>query len=169
MIVVCLMKLKVSWMNSKNTTLFITEKTLGLIILVSFLFRSLGIPGGDFLLVVSIVLLSLMYCFFTLFIVNEIRIANIFKLSTYKEFSLLRLIGTILLGLILSVVCLGILFSLLHWQGARYFSLIGIPFLLIAFLLVGYKLLITKSGFYLRLIVRIGIIGAIGLTTFVVS
>lgn len=156
-------------MNSRDTTLFITEKTLGLIILVSFMLRRLGIPGGDFLLVVSIVLLSLMYCFFTLFIVNEIRIADIFKLSTYKKFSFLRLVGSIFLGIVLSLVFLGILFSLQHWQGARYFSLIGIPLLLIAFLFVGYKYLIAKSSFYLRLTVRVGIIGILWLITFIVN
>lgn len=156
-------------MNKSYIARLNTEKILGLISIISFLLQKLKIPGGEFLLVISLMLLSLVYVFFTIFSTNKISITNAFKLTTYKQISILRLMGTVFLGFVLSVACLAILFNLQNWHGARYFSMTGIIFSSVAFFVVSYKYFVTKSCFYLRLIIRIVIIGVLALATFVVN
>ncbi len=80
------------------------------------------IPGGGFIIGISLTSLSMLYYPLGLFSLNEIPIHRIFKKQTYKEMTATRIIGAILGGIVFSILTVGIMFNVLIIPGA-YFML----------------------------------------------
>ncbi len=144
------------------------EKILGVAILILLLLQWLNIPGARFLLTISLMLIILTYFFLGVIIVNQIKVKNMFKAQSYRDLSIIKIVGSIILGFMLSTVCLGILYNLQKWQGATDISIFGFVLLLLALLVVGYKYFVTKATYYLIQIKRIIIIGIMGVIIYLI-
>jgi len=146
------------------------EKILGLsailIMLVGFLIRFNFIAST---ITLVLFFLSMIYFGFSFALLNNIRLRHIFKQESYKGISALRFIGSILVGFVFSILCIGILFKFQLWPNGTYTLLIGLINLGILLIISAVRLIISKDKFYKNLLIRISIIGIIGLIFFSLS
>ena len=90
---------------------------------------------------------------------NEIRLRNIFKKESYAGKSSWRMIGTILTGLVLSLVVIYSLFKFMRWPFGNEGLRISLYGLIIVLVITIIKLVLSKNKFYRNLLIRLGIIG----------
>lgn len=145
------------------------ETILGLSVLIAIVLKINLLPFGSILLMLSILILAIIYYPLGFALFNEIRLTQIFKKTSYKGLTALRIIGSILAGSSFSLICAGVLFKLNFWSGAQNILFLGLISTLIILILVLIKYFKTKSNFYKQLLIRILIIGGIGLITNLVS
>lgn len=131
--------------------------------LIALIINLLIIPGGAFLTILTLSSISLLYCYFSFALFNNIRLRKIFQKESYKETTTLKLLGTIFTGFTLSTTIIGILFKFQRWPGAYIMLLVGVSGLLIVISISIIKYLNNKSEFYLIISKRVAIFGGIGL------
>ena len=140
----------------------IAEKLLPLLAILALIMKIFHLPGASVLLIVSLNALAVLYYMgFLLF--NEIEFKSIFKKESYEHISKKRLFGSIIVGILLSIIHVGILFKLQFNPGAKVMlqdGLTGLAIATIVALIYYYK---NKSTFYKRVLKRIAIIGIFGL------
>lgn len=122
-----------------------------------------GIIGSSGLSILAAFALILLYFFFGFALFNNIRIRGIFKRNSYKNISVLRILGSIFVGICLSITVIAILFHFQVWPGAiamMYLWPIGMILVLLAVL---SKWFLTKDSFYKGILKRIGIFGLLAL------
>lgn len=145
------------------------EKIFGALIIISIVLKLLNISGNGILFTLSTLFLMSLYFYLGFAMFNDITFKGIFKQQSYKEISTLRIIGSIVAGIGLSILLTGILFRLQHWPGANFQLLIGLIFSGIILIIVLIKYLKEKSLFYKRVLSRLIIIGGFGLILFYIS
>ena len=111
------------------------------------------------LIAITSLVLSLIYFFLSFGLLNEIRLRNIFKKESYAGKSSWRIIGTILTGLVLSLVVIYSLFKFMRWPFGNEGLRISLYGLIIVLVITIIKLVLSKNKFYRNLLIRLGIIG----------
>ena len=111
------------------------------------------------LIAITSLVLSLIYFFLSFGLLNEIRLRNIFKKESYAGKSSWRMIGTILTGLVLSLVVIYSLFKFMRWPFGNEGLRISLYGLIIVLVITIIKLVLSKNKFYRNLLIRLGIIG----------
>jgi len=144
----------------------ITEKILGIIIVLSIVLKFFHIPGSSFFLVLSTSTLMMLYFYVGFAMFNGILLKEIFKKKTYDGISTLRIIGAFFSGIGLSTILTGILFRLQHWPGGNFQLMIGLIFSGIIMILLILKYIKGKELFYKEILIRFVIIGFFGLILF---
>lgn len=129
---------------------------LFIIAFILFLFR---IKGGSFLLIILSGSLSIIYSHFGFIVFNSIKMKDIFLKETYKSISKRKIIGSVLTGISLSILVIGILFKLFHWPGSHLNIMVGLIGSVIALIVSIIKNLKTKNLIYKKVIKRISFIG----------
>ncbi len=142
------------------------EKILGgLSILLMLLILVFPVPFGLELFTLSMLLLSLCYFFGGFLLFNSIGLKNIGNRKAYEGVKSMRIIGSVLTGFVLSVLVIGILFVYMLWP-------FGYANLQTGLIMTGIVLIVSimKNGsttndasFYKRMILRVCIIGAVGM------
>uniref|UniRef100_UPI003217393D hypothetical protein n=1 Tax=uncultured Draconibacterium sp. TaxID=1573823 RepID=UPI003217393D len=140
-----------------------TEKILGAIIAISIALRLITIPYVGFVMVISLVILAFFYFAFGLIIFNEIKFKDIFKKGTFKDISRLRKIGAIATGFSLSLMCIGILFKLGKYSETNIFLVYGFVLALTIVIISVLKISRDNTNFYKNILLRLSIVGFIGL------
>jgi hypothetical protein len=79
---------------------------------------------------------------------NNIRFRDIFKSEPYKGIGNIRIIGSVLIGFIFSILCIGILFKFQLWPFGDYTLLIGLINLAILFIISVIRLITSKDKVY---------------------
>jgi len=133
-----------------------TEKSLGVLFLIGLLFRLMHWSGGDFLLIITLSALSMVY----------------FPLSFYffsgKNLKDQNMPLSIAAGLFLSITTTGVLFKLMYWKGSQPLLLIGtgagLILLVIALLMKSKK--DTFINYYRQMLVRTGLLGGLALVLY---
>ena len=112
----------------------------------------LHIPGP--ILTVSMLLLMFYYVFFSFTFLNNVKFKEMFKRKSYLEISKQRILGTIVIGVGIGVLIIGLLFNILIIPGPiRH---IGVVYLSICLFL--FTVLVKdKTDLYRKVIVRITI------------
>ncbi len=137
------------------------EKILGLIFLLSFILKLIGLPWSGLLILLSLTFLSGLYFCLGFALFNDISFKKIFKKESYLLISKIRIIGSVLLGIVLSIMTLGILFRVyFFYSGYNIILLVTLIQLFVILILCVAKFIKRKSDFYKRLIIRILIIGS---------
>lgn len=139
------------------------EKILAILILIAFVLKLILVPFSGVLLTIFLLIIALIYYPFGFAFFNNIRLRNIFKKESYKGISVLHIIGAIVVGMALSVICVGILFKIQGYPMANLLltdGLISSVIILIIGLIKYHK---SKSSYYSFMLNRIAIIGGIGL------
>jgi hypothetical protein len=137
-----------------------TELILGIGILILMSLRLVfEYPYSAMLITLSSLFLSIIYFGFSFGLLNGIRFRNLLKKESYAGISTLRIIGSVLTGIVLSLLVIYSLFKFQSWpygnEGLRI-SLFG---LLIVIVIGIIKLFTAKNSFYSKLLLRLGIIG----------
>ena len=118
-------------------------------------------PGGHLAIIIGLLLLSILYSFFSFAILNGIPLRKIFKKESYQDIKALRIIGTILVGFCLSNGIFGILFKLMSWPGATFMLMIGSFGLLLSGIIILIKQMNQKSSLNSIILIRVAIIGSL--------
>ena len=145
------------------------EKIFGVAFVVALIFQFYLIPGRGLLITLVLTILACFYYFFGFAFFNNIKLKNIFSSKSYEGISALRIIGSIATGWILSIVCIGILFKIMHWTGRITLLLAGSIMIFLLTSSVLYRFFQTKSNFYKTIFLRITIIGGLGILLFFTS
>ena len=131
------------------------ELILGILILTGIVLSVLHLPGGAVITVFIMPLLSMMYLCLGFALLNSISLKN----ESYKGLSTMRIVGSVLSGIIFSIALIGILFGWMMWPGASVMLLSSIAGLLIMLIVVLIKYFTKKDLFYRNMLIRIAVIG----------
>lgn len=122
-----------------------TEKILALLFLISLFFISMHWPGGNILLILSLMFLTIIYFPFA------------FYFFSGKTFKNQNFAVSIIFGWLLSIVLIGIMFKLMFWPGNQIMILGGCvtaPFLLIAAFILFRNAREDLKTYYKNLLIR---------------
>lgn len=133
-----------------------TERILLIIIFIAIVFLHFRIAGGTFLMMLAGMILSILYAYFSLGLLNELSVKEMFKKSSYKDISTWRIVGSVLVGFVLSVVIVAVLFQVLSWKGRIYMFLLASLGIVISFIVALIQYQKKKADFYGHLLVRLG-------------
>jgi len=114
------------------------------------------------LITILTLLLSMLYFVFSFGLLNQIRFRNLFQSQSYKGISILRIIGAVGTGFVLSLVSISLLFKFQRWPYSSINLLIGLSSLLPIVAIVVVKYFKHKSPFYKALLIRLSIVLGIG-------
>ncbi|PXY02437.1 hypothetical protein DF185_07245 [Marinifilum breve] len=106
--------------------------------------------------------LALLYMYLSFALFNKIPFTRILKKEAYLNVSKLRIFGTVLTGMVLSLSLIGMLFKLQLYPMAEVNLLTGILGLLIATIVSIVKYSIGKDKFYFEILKRIILVGVFG-------
>ena len=137
------------------------ELILSGLFLIGFILYLFNIPGGAFILLLSLLSLSTLYFLFSFIILNGISLRKIFKKESYKEIKTIRIIGTIVIGVFLFNAVIGTLFKIVSWPGFEIMILVGGLGLLIIGPVVFIKQLNSKSVLNTIILTRICILAVV--------
>ena len=138
------------------------EIVLGAIAVIAILMNFFLISGGGILTIVSLSSLWLMYCFFGIALLNNIRLRSIGNKEAFQDVSKYQKVGAVGAGIALSAVILGILYKVLMWPGSQVTLYSGLIMLSIVFVVSLIKKSKSKASLYSNVIKRSVIIGLIG-------
>ncbi|MEM6516674.1 MAG: hypothetical protein AAF688_10865 [Bacteroidota bacterium] len=127
------------------------------------------LPFSSLILTLSCLLLSLLYFRFGFAILNNVKFKNIFKKSSERKLSNLRVLGTVFTGFLLSLLVIYMLFKFQRWPYGDYGLLVCLSGLSIIAVVCVVKFAINKDGFYKTLLLRLILIGTFGLILFLTS
>lgn len=127
-----------------------TEKILSSVFLVGFILKLLNIPGAGILFLLSLGGIGILYFPAAYYFFSD------------KEIKRQNIPLTIASGLFLSLIPIGILFKLLHWQGgARFYLMVGAVAALI-FFIISYisrtKAVDELKVYYKNMLLRTGVL-----------
>ena len=147
-----------------------TEKIVSFFIIILIIIELLfDYPYVLELIIFSSLLLSILYFFFSFLLLNNIRLRGIFKKESYATTNTLRIIGTIGAGIALSIIVNGIIFKFNNWPFGDQNLMIGLILLFCIAVVSIIKFISTKTTFYRNLLIRIFIVGGIGLIFFMIT
>ncbi|NQY06090.1 MAG: hypothetical protein HRT68_07870 [Flavobacteriaceae bacterium] len=131
------------------------------IFFIGFAFKLLIWPGSGVILIISLGMLSCIYFGFGFAFFNNMSIKMLGTKGAFSHLSQLRIIGSFLTGVNLSILIIGILFGLLLWPGADVNLLLGlVPGVIILVLAIlkqsrqpehSYMRIVTRTGFFVML------------------
>jgi hypothetical protein len=137
------------------------ELILGIFIIVSLIMKLFMIPFAAILLSISLSLLAIYYFIFGTSIFKDKKLKDILNIKSFKAFSSFRKFESAGVGL--SLICIGILYSIEHLPGADLFLVVGLIYTLIALVIALIRFQKNKENYYKRILKRITIIGGFGL------
>ena len=139
------------------------ELIAAVLAIISLGLNLLLIPGGGMMTVLTLSILAIIYMYLSFALFNNIRLSKIFDKNSYKDISILKIIGAVGTGLALSITLIGILFKFQSWPGASINMGVGLVGLLIVTVISLLKYFQNKSDYYTRIFKRVTIFGGIGL------
>ncbi|WP_179335324.1 hypothetical protein [Winogradskyella costae] len=147
-----------------------TEISIGLAIFLLMVLRlCFTYPYAALLITLLALLLSMLYFVFGFGLLNQIRFRNLFKKESYKDISILRIIGAMGTGLVLSILSISILFKFQRWPYGNITLLIGLASVLPIVIVVIFKFFTHKNRFYRTLLIRLSIISTVGISFFFIK
>ncbi|MFD0964145.1 hypothetical protein [Pseudofulvibacter geojedonensis] len=122
----------------------------------------MGWPGGLIMIITSLGSLSIFYLIFGFNFLTNIRLRDSFNKVNYQNLSATRVIGSIMAGINLSILLIGVIFGLMNWPGSGVMLLISfLPSFVIAVICL-IKHLKNSKG-YIRTLSRTGVFLVLGL------
>ncbi len=115
------------------------EKILIGLILLAFLFSAMRWPGGGVLLVLSLSALACLYYPLGAFLFNGIRLRHAFNKASYVGLPGSRLLAALGIGMVLSMLVLGMLFKWQFWPGSAIMLGLGLPLSVAVLLILLYR------------------------------
>jgi len=144
----------------------ILEKIFGILVIVSIIMKMFNVLGSGILFTLATSSLMLIYFYIGFAIFNNITFKGIFIKASYKDLSVLRIIGSIAVGMAFSTILTGILFRLQHWPGANLNLATGLILSSIILVIGLIRYLKNKDNFYRNIFLRFILIGGFGLILF---
>ncbi len=144
------------------------EICLGISILITMALSILLFPRFQFLFILSVGITANIYFLLSFALFNNVQINRIFIGGFLQGLSQLRLIGAILTGFVLSIVCVGIIFKFQSYPQPNFILSVGIIGLFISLIVSIIKFKKTNSSFYKNVVIRIALYSILGLTLLII-
>lgn len=129
----------------------------------AFILKVFSVAGADALMGISLSATAMAYYPFGLFIINSIPLKKVFKRESYRGISFLRGFGSVVTGISLSIVIVGIMFKLLLSPGASVMLSVGLISSALVLSIALYKYLGNfRAMFYRQMLVRMGVFMVFG-------
>ena len=141
----------------------LTEKILAALAILAVILKYYHIPGANVLLVLSTGILAMLYWPLGFALFNDISVRDLFKSKSYQVFRGGRLVVTIALGIGLSILVLGILFTLNRYPGNKVMLLNGLLITGLSSLWLLWQFMKTKDSLTIRNLIRGVIFFGLGL------
>ncbi|MCC5916806.1 MAG: hypothetical protein JJU02_05700 [Cryomorphaceae bacterium] len=138
------------------------EKIIAGIAFGSQIMKLLYLPMADLLFILSMTVFVFFYFYLSFAFFNNIQLKDIPTKGAFSSISKWRIIGSILIGITISFLCIGILFKRLHWPGADINLAIGLIGAIISLIVSFIKYQKSQSPFYKNILIRLAIFGFIG-------
>ena len=141
------------------------EFVLIIMIIIGLALTLLLIPGGSIIFGLSSGLLAMLYYPLGFMVYSDIPIKGVFKKSSYSHTNTRRIFGSVVVGIVLSIIIIGCLFRINIYPGDQIMLRMGLSLLtigLVVTLILYFQR--NKDVFYKQILIRILIIGAIGIT-----
>lgn len=140
-----------------------TEITLISIVVLSAVVRLCVIEGSVFLLTLSCLILALFYLLFSFLLLNRVPFKQMFRADAYTLTSRKSILGSVVVGMALFMMTIGLLFVLNHWEGALIMLKSGLLFMLPVACVSTALCFIKPTPYRIAVLVRCGIAVACGL------
>ncbi|MDB5257626.1 MAG: hypothetical protein JWM14_2321 [Chitinophagaceae bacterium] len=137
-----------------------TEKIIGVLVFVGLIFKMMHWPGAGPILVLSLTALSLVYFWGGFYFLSD---ANL----KHQKIAL-----SIIAGAVFGMACIGILFRLMYWPGAKpmlYIGVFGLPALTAAVFLFKSQAEQELQPYFNKLLIRLALFIVIAVPLFFVS
>jgi hypothetical protein len=144
------------------------EKFLAIALVISLSLKFSLISGGNYLTMLILSALSIVYFPLGFFLFNQIGFRQIFRQASYYGLSTLKILLPVITGLGLSIISIGSLFKFLDLPGGHQMLIAGLPILLIV-LVISLRNSRDESEIYKLIFKRIGIIGSCGVIMLFIS
>jgi glucan phosphoethanolaminetransferase (alkaline phosphatase superfamily) len=132
----------------------IAEKILWSVILITAMLHLFLIPFTGVILILSLGALSVIYMFGSIPLFNNITLRNVFNQEFFKDISTGKIIGSLCLGMTLSIIAIGILFKLMIWPGGMNNLVVGLVCLGIIIVIAFIRYSSGKSIYYIDVFKR---------------
>jgi hypothetical protein len=139
-----------------------TEIIFVILLFIGLSFKFLLLPLGGTITTLSAMSLSILYYIFGFAYFNQIKLKGIFKKDSYKEASILRIIGSVGTGIALSTILIGILFKVQKWPLANDSLMVGLLLSVPILIIVLIKVIKNRAPYYKRILLRIFVFGVVG-------
>lgn len=126
--------------------------------LIGVLIKLAGLSGGVPLIALSLICLSVHYLVCGFFLFNDIRLRDGFRRSSYKEITALKIVGSIISSIVLSVLIAGILYRLLYWDGNMMILLFTLGINMVFTMSLAFIVSIRHISFYKNILIRSSIL-----------
>ena len=134
------------------------EKVLTVLALIGILMKLAAIAGGIFLTALALICLSVLYLIFGFFVFNNIRLRDSFKKSSYTGITAIKVIGSVISSIVLSISIAAICFRLLYWNGNAIVLLTGLGINIIFTFTIILVIAIKSALFYRNILIRSAIL-----------
>jgi hypothetical protein len=115
------------------------EKTLVIVTLVALILKYLAVPGMSLFVVIGLLGLAVLYFYFGFALFNSIGFKGIFKKDSYIEISKYKIFAAIIVGVALSMICIGLLFKVQHWFGFTMYLYAGLALSFVMLIIAVFK------------------------------
>ena len=145
-----------------------TELFLASLALIALVLKLAHLPGSNFILVISLSCLAMLYFYLGFALFNQIPFRKIVKKESYQGVGTWRIIGAIGAGIAFSQTLVGILFKLLHWQGALLLLQVGLISIALLAIIGFIRYAKSKAAFYSNLFTRVAILSSFGILLLII-
>lgn len=141
----------------------IVEKIIIVLVVFSLIMKINIMHGGGLLLVISLSTLACIYFPLGIMLFNAISLKDAINREAYKEVTRLKMFLSIVLGMGMAAICMGIMFKMLQWPLPNINLIAGITLLLIVLLIAVIRIRKSDANYFSRIVKRIVIIGIVGI------
>ena len=121
---------------------------------VAVLLRMALVSGSTSFLVSMLMTLAFVYFYFGFLLFTGISFKEMFRRASYEKIAGMRIVGAILSGFALSIVCVAVLFKLLSWPGDTFDLALGLVSCAIVLVTCFMKMNGRHAGYYKPLAAR---------------
>jgi len=138
------------------------ERILAIGIVLGLIMKFSLIPGGDAIVLSTMLTLSCLYYPLGFLFFNQIKLRHVFNAAAYKNKAALIIIFAVVTGIGLSIIVIGSLFKFLHFTGGDQMLILGLSITVIVLTISATRWIKNRDTNSKFILWRAGIIGIIG-------
>lgn len=143
----------------------LTEKILAIAFIIGIVLKFSLITIGEEIALFALLTLACIYYPLGFLFFNQIRLRHVFKKKAYENVTAGKIVIAVLVGIALSIICVGILFRILILPGGAEMLMIGVVSIFFFSIIVVFMKSINRKFIF----IRAGILMVLGVILFYTS
>ena len=132
----------------------VIEKVLIVMVVVGYILQFFSLPLENFTIFISLISSAFFYFLFSFALFEHIGFGQIFKKEAYDSIKSYHAIYTVYCGFALSVLLLGLMSSILHYEKSAIMLYLGVCLLGMVLIFTAIKFFQRRTTFYKAILVR---------------